>query len=86
MDRAGIGIGVNLSGGTVTQKEGKISAFDRNKALADRLFPGAFAFYMNLDYAGRDEPGFSERTVRQVEEGLRLAAAGLKEWKRLELY
>ena len=44
VDRAGIGIGVNLSGGTVTQKEGKLSAFERNKALADRLFPGRFDF------------------------------------------
>ena len=86
MDRAGIGIGVNLSGGTVTHKEGQPSAFERNKALGDRLFPGRFAFYMNLDYAGWDEPGFSERAVRQVEEGHRLGAAGLKEWKRLGLY
>ena len=41
---------------------------------------------MNLDYAGWDDPGFSERAVRQVEEGHRLGAAGLKEWKRRGLY
>ncbi len=86
MDRAGIGIGVNLSGGTVTHKEGEFSAFERNKALGDRLHPGRFAYYMNLDYGGWDEPGFSGRAVRQVEEGHRLGAAGLKEWKRLGLY
>ena len=86
MDRAGIGIGVNLSGGTVTHKEDEFSAFERNKALGDRLHPGRFAYYMNLDYGGWDEPGFSGRAVRQVEEGHRLGAAGLKEWKRLGLY
>jgi len=86
MDRAGIGIGVNLSGGTVTHKEGEFSEFERNKALGDRLHPGRFAYYMNLDYGGWDEPGFSDRAVRQVEEGHRLGAAGLKEWKRLGLY
>ena len=41
---------------------------------------------MNLDYAGWDQPDFAERAVRQVEEGHRLGAAGLKEFKRLGLY
>lgn len=86
MNLAGIGVGVNLSGGTVTHKKDELSAFERNKALGDRLHPGRFAYYMNLDYAGWDQPGFSERAVRQVEEGHRLGAAGLKEWKRLGLY
>lgn len=86
MDEAGVGLGVNLSGGTVTHKPGEPSAFERNKALADRLFPGRFLHYMNLDYAGWDDPDFAERAVRQVEEGRRLGAAGLKEYKRLGLY
>ena len=68
MNLAGIGVGVNLSGGTVTHKKDELSAFERNKALGDRLHPGRFAYYMNLDYAGWDEPGFSERAVRQVED------------------
>ena len=33
MDASGIGIGVNLSGGTTTSKDGKPSAFEQNKAL-----------------------------------------------------
>jgi predicted TIM-barrel fold metal-dependent hydrolase len=41
---------------------------------------------MNLNYAGWDAPDFSERAVKQVEEGHRLGAAGLKEYKRLGLY
>jgi len=86
MDRSGIGIGVNLSGGTVTHKEGEASPFERVKALADARHPGRFVHYMNLDYAGWDDPGFSEKAAAQIVEGRRLGAAGLKEYKRLGLY
>src|SRR5688572_21018349 len=48
MDRAGLGIGVNLSGGTVTRKDGQLSAFEKAKALADARHPGRFVHYMNL--------------------------------------
>ena len=86
MDAAGIGTGVNLSGATVTRTNGAPSAFERNKALADRLFPGRFLHYLNLDYSRWNEPDFSEHAVKQVEEAHRLGAAGLKEFKRLGLY
>ena len=86
MDRVGIGIGVNLSGGTTTHTNGEPSEFQRNRELADHLFPGRFIHYMNLDYTGWDEPDFSARAVRQIEDGYRLGAAGLKEFKRLGLY
>jgi hypothetical protein len=52
MDRVGVGVGVNLSGGTVTAKPGQTSAFERIKALSDRLAPGRAVHYFNLDYAG----------------------------------
>jgi hypothetical protein len=86
LDRVGIGIGVNLSGGTTTHEGGKPSEFERNKELADKLFPGRFVHYMNLDYKGWDQPDFAERAVKQLEEGHRFGAAGLKEYKRLGLY
>ncbi len=86
MDRVGIGLEVNLSGGTTTHQPGKPSEFERNKKLADQLFPGRFIHYMNLDYTGWDQPDFSERAVKQIEEGHRLGAAGFKEYKRLGLY
>jgi predicted TIM-barrel fold metal-dependent hydrolase len=86
MDAVGVGIGVNLSGGTVTRpKPDQPSEFERNKTLADNLFPGRFLQYMNLDYTGWDEPDFAERAVKQIEEGHRLGAAGFKEYKRLGL-
>ena len=87
MDTAGLGIGVNLSGGVVTRTNDTApSEFERNRQRADALFPGRFLHYMNLDYKGWDEPDFSARAVKQVEEGHRLGAAGLKEYKRLGLY
>src|SRR5712671_6836158 len=67
MDAVGLGIGVNLSGGTVTRKGDAPSEFERNKALADRLYPGRFLHYMNLDYTSWDEPDFSERAAKQIE-------------------
>jgi predicted TIM-barrel fold metal-dependent hydrolase len=86
MNAVGVGIAVNLSGGSVTHEPGKPSELERNKQLADRLFPGRFIHCLSLDYGGWDEADFSERAVKQVEEGHRLGAAGLKEYKRLGLY
>ena len=87
MDAVGLGLGVNLSGGTVTRaQDGGPSEFERNKRLADALYPGRFVQYMNLDYSGWDQPGFAEQAARQIEEGHRLGAAGFKEYKRLGLY
>ncbi len=86
MDAAGLGVAINLSGGSVTHRPGEKSEFETNKELADRLFPGRFLHYFSLDYSGWGDPDFAERAVRQVEEGHRLGAAGFKEFKRLGLY
>jgi hypothetical protein len=85
MDQVGVGLAVNLDGGTVTPGKDGISAFERNKKLADELFPGRFLHYMHLDYRGFEEPDFGLRAARQIEQGRRLGAAGLKEYKRLGL-
>src|ERR1043166_942667 len=82
MDRVGIGIEVNLSGGTTTHAPGGSSEFERNKQMADKLFPGRFVHYMNLDYSGWDQPDFSRLAVKQIEEGHRLGAAGFQKNKR----
>jgi predicted TIM-barrel fold metal-dependent hydrolase len=86
MDAVGLGIGVNLSGGTVTRTNDSPSAFERNRKLANERFPNRFVHYMNLDYTCWNEASFSEQAVQQVEEGHHLGAAGLKEFKRLGLY
>ena len=86
MDRVGVGVGVNLSGGTVTAKPGELSAFERTQALTERLAPGRAVLYFNLDYSGWDKPGFAERGIEQVNRAHALGAAGLKEYKRLGLF
>jgi hypothetical protein len=86
MDSVGVGLAVNLSGGYTTRKGDGPSDFERKKTLADQLAPGRFLHYLNLDYTGWDQADFTARAVKQVEEGHRLGAAGLKEYKRLGLY
>lgn len=87
MDRAGIGVAVNLGSGTVTRPApDQPSALEQAITLTERLYPGRFLHYMTLDYAGWDDPDWSAKAVAQVEEGYRLGAAGLKEFKRLGLF
>lgn len=84
-DRAGIGQAVMLGAGTVTGVDGKPSAFEQARDLARRQYPGRFLQHMLLDYAGWDDPDFGARAAAQIEEGHRLGASGLKEFKRLGL-
>jgi predicted TIM-barrel fold metal-dependent hydrolase len=87
MDAAGVGLGVDLTPGTVTPgPNGGPSEFAQHKQLEDTLYPGRWVQYMNLDYANWDQEDFAQQAVKQVEEGHRLGAAGFKEWKRLGLY
>src|SRR5688500_17233312 len=65
MDEVGIGVGVNLSGGTVTSKDGAASIFEKNKKLAEEIAPGRFVLYMTLDYSGWDEAEFAESAWKQ---------------------
>jgi hypothetical protein len=86
LDRSGVGIGVILGAGTVTAKEGQPSDFEKARTLADSLYPGRFMHHMLLDYNGWDDADWSDRAVEQINEGHRLGAAGLKEFKRLGLF
>src|SRR4030095_806753 len=42
LDRVGIGLGINLSGGTVTRTNAEPSEFERARSLFDRLAPNRF--------------------------------------------
>jgi predicted TIM-barrel fold metal-dependent hydrolase len=86
MNPAGVGVGVMLGAGTVTHQEGEQSELERARVLADKLYPGRFVQYLILDYRGWDDADWSDRAARQIEEGHRLGASGLKEFKRLGLY
>jgi len=87
MEASGIGLGVDLTPGTVTPgPNGEPSEFQSHKAVADKLFPGRWIHYMNLDYRNWDQPDFAQQAVRQVEEGHRLGSAGFKQEKSLGLF
>ena len=86
LDRSGVGVGVILGAGTVTTRDGKPSGFQKARERSESLYPGRFMHHMILDYAGWDDADWSARAVRQIEEGYRLGAAGLKEYKRLGLF
>ncbi len=84
-DEVGIGLAVNLSGGTVTPTRQGPSDLEYTVALANQLYPGRFLEYMSLDYENWDAPDFAQQAVKQVERGAKLGAAGFKEFKRLGL-
>src|SRR2546430_899646 len=47
-DAAGVGLGVDLTPGTVTHgPNGEPSEFEQHKQMKDRLFPGRWLQYMN---------------------------------------
>ena len=78
---------MDLTPGTVSHgPSGEPSEFQQHKEMEDKLFPGRWVQYMNLDYKNWNAPDFAELAVKQVEEGHRLGAAGFKEWKRLGLF
>ena len=85
LDPSGVGLAANLGAGVVTHAEGEVSEFERVKSLFDAHGTDRFVQYMLLDYGGWDDLDWSERAVAQVEEGHRLGAAGVKEFKRLGL-
>jgi predicted TIM-barrel fold metal-dependent hydrolase len=84
-DAVGIGLAVNLSGGTVTPSPEGPSELEYTLAITNTLYPGRFLDYMNLDYANWDAPDFAKQAIKQVERGAKLGAAGFKEFKRLGL-
>lgn len=86
LNRAGVGIGVNLGAGTTSHKEGELSGFEATKLVGDKVAPGRFVHSMLIDYSGWDEPGWSEKAARDVEAGHKQGAVGLKEFKRLGLF
>lgn len=57
----------------------------RNLAALDQAHPGRFLTYCNLDYEGIGGPGWTERTVKQLEADVRAGARGLKIYKELGL-
>lgn len=78
MDSLNMRVLVNLSG----------RSGDALKAMVDaarKQAPGRFLVFANLDFDGIDEPGWTERTVAQLQKDYDNGARGLKIFKNLGL-
>jgi predicted TIM-barrel fold metal-dependent hydrolase len=78
MDAAGVRTVVNLDGGWGDQLHETLAALDQ-------AHPGRFLTFALLDFDGLDEPGWSERELKRLEESFRAGARGLKIHKTLGL-
>ena len=95
MDALNMAVMVNLSGRgfrRVEQADGSTRFAPRESdylqaALdnAEANAPGRFIVFTNVDLHGIDEPGWTERTLRQLEQDVAAGAKGLKIYKSLGL-
>ena len=76
MDRIGMRVMVNLSGG---QGPELVKGLEN---LAGR-YPGRFVVFANLDFTGIEQPGWGERAAAQLERDYKAGARGLKIFKNL---
>ena len=95
MDGLNMAVMVNLSGrgfrretaadGTVRLALNDGDFLKRAVANAERNAPGRFIVFTNVDLSGMEEPGWSDRAVRQLESDVANGARGLKVYKSLGL-
>ena len=95
MDKLNMAVMVNLSGrgfrretaadGTMRFALEDGEFLQRAVANARRSAPGRFIVFTNVDLHGMDEPGWTERAVRQLEIDVGNGAQGLKIYKSLGL-
>jgi predicted TIM-barrel fold metal-dependent hydrolase len=79
MDAAGVQTVVNLDGGWGETLRQELRRFDQ-------AYPGRFLTYALIDLRDIDAPGWSARTVKQLEADFKAGAKGLKFHKSLGLY
>jgi predicted TIM-barrel fold metal-dependent hydrolase len=79
MDRIGLAVMVNLSGGVGPQLQESMAA------LSGR-HPKRFVTFANVDLDKIDEPNFAENAARQLEADVKAGAVGLKIYKNLGMF
>lgn len=79
MDKLNMAVMVNLSG------RGRGSAEQLNNSLESikKNYPKRFIVFTNIEFSAIDDPQWTERTVRQLEEDVKRGANGLKIYKNL---
>src|SRR4051812_41647014 len=78
LDAAGVKTVVNLDGGWGPRLKETIAALDQ-------AHPGRFVTFALIDFSGIDEPGWSDREAKKLEESFQAGARGLKFHKSLGL-
>lgn len=76
MDRIGLRVMVNLSGGSG-------DTLRKNIEMLSGRYPGRFVTFANIDFKKIDDPDFALNAARQLEADVRNGAAGLKIYKNL---
>jgi predicted TIM-barrel fold metal-dependent hydrolase len=79
MDRIGMAVMVNLSGGSGI-------AFKQGLSSLQGPYPKRFVAFANVDLRKIDEPNFGENAARQLEEDVKNGAVGLKIFKNLGMF
>ena len=79
MDKLNMKVMVNLSG----RGRGSTEHLERSLANVKEHFPNRFIVFTNIDFSDIDDPKWTERTVKQLEEDVKNGANGLKIYKNL---
>ncbi|RMF60069.1 MAG: amidohydrolase [Calditrichaeota bacterium] len=93
MDQLNMAVLVNLSGRglSLIYNPNHLTPDDETRLLrrslerVKRTYPKRLIIFTNIRFDGIDEPGWAEKTVRQLEEDVKMGAKGLKIYKDLGL-
>jgi uncharacterized protein len=84
MDNLNMGILVNLSGRGWTREYDKSTGLLKNSVLNGQKYKGRFATFTNVDFNNIDDPDWSEKSAKILEEDVKVhGAKGLKIYKNL---
>ena len=92
MDKLNMGVMVNLSGKSYKETPGEINGgFDvndndflvRSINNVKNSKPGRIVFFTNISFVGFGKPGWTEKTVSELEKDVKSGACGLKIYKDL---
>lgn len=83
MDQLNMKVMVNLSGRGF---RGNGEHLKSSLVNIQKNYPGRFVLFTNVDFNGIDEPGWTEKTVRELEEDVKAGAMGLKIYKSLGIH
>ena len=91
MNKLNMGVMVNLSGRGYKNSGGRNGGFDvndndylvRSISNVKNNKPGRIVFFTNISFVGFGDPGWTERTVQELEKDVKAGACGLKIYKDL---